>query len=81
MLVGIKINAGHDINGNPLRGWAIVDAASGNLVDFVDEGYKGWKALKNAYPDASAGPEFHVQKSEYKELLKFSEERGAPRRR
>jgi hypothetical protein len=80
MLVGIKINAGHDPSGNPQRGWAVVDAESGDLVDFVDEGYQGRAVLKAAYPEASEGPEFHVPKSEYRELKRFAKERSTPRR-
>ncbi len=68
MLIGVKLNAGHDRNGNPRRGWAIVNSETGDLVDFVDEGYRGWKALKLAYPDAIPGPEFPTTAGTYRDL-------------
>lgn len=71
--LAIKLNAGNDRNGNPRRGWAIVDPKTGDLVDFVDEGYRGWGALKEAYPDAVQGPEFPTTPGVYRELKRESE--------
>jgi len=46
-MLAIYLDAGHNVNGNPRRGWLIVDG-SGNRVDFVDEGYAGRSALDEA---------------------------------
>lgn len=43
-MLAIKIDAGHDRNGNPKRGWIIAND-DGDFVDFVDEGYEGSAAL------------------------------------
>ena len=46
-----KINAGHDTNGNPRRGWYVHDR-SGKFLGFVDEGYGGRSALLSVFPNA-----------------------------
>lgn len=76
MHLAIKLNAGHDRNGNPLRGWAIIRATSGELIDFVEEEYRGWRALQDAYPDAIKGPEFPIERRAYKELVKEVSRKG-----
>lgn len=50
-VVAMKINAGHDRNGNPRRGW-LVYTSSGEYRGFVDEGYGGRKALTSLFPNA-----------------------------
>lgn len=64
--LAIKINAGHDTNGNPRRGWAITSCRSGELVDFVDEGYTGTSSLRRAYPHAAEATEFKVTPGQYR---------------
>ncbi len=71
--IGIKLNAGHDRNGNPRRGWAIIDMSTGDAVDFVDEGYRGRGALESAYPGAIVGPEFPTTPATYRDLKRAAE--------
>ena len=47
-LIGIKFNAGNDRNGNPRRGWLVVeiiDGADMRPVGFVVDDYSGIRAL------------------------------------
>ena len=46
-MLAIYIKTKHSPNGNPRRGWFISDD-SGDLIDFVDEGYEGHAALIQA---------------------------------
>lgn len=46
-MIAIYLNAGHDTNGNPRRGWVITED-NGDSIDYVDEGYRGGSALKVA---------------------------------
>jgi hypothetical protein len=77
MLSAIKINAKNDANGNPRRGWVILNTAEGYTacVDFVDEGYEGSQAVvKAGYPRSLAeAPEFLVPYSEYRQMLQLAE--------
>jgi hypothetical protein len=72
--LAIKVNAGHDTNGNPRRGWAAINCRSGDMVDFVDEGYTGRASLTRKYPRAVEGPVFQVTPGEYRDLKKFGRE-------
>lgn len=47
---GIKVNGGNDRNGNPRRGWIVVEIHGENcdVHDFVTEGYRGPAALEDA---------------------------------
>lgn len=47
MPLAIYIDAGHNRNGNPRRGWIIADD-DGSFAAFVDEGYEGSAALRRA---------------------------------
>jgi len=66
----VKINAGHSTSGNPRRGWVVMDIRSGNVIDFVDEEYRGHSALTRRYPHAVEGVELEVVPKEYRQLLK-----------
>ncbi len=68
MKIAIKVNAGHDVNGNPRRGWAITSCRKGAVEDFVDEGYYGVSILHRQHPQAVEGPEFRVTPGEYRDL-------------
>jgi hypothetical protein len=46
-MLAIYIDAGNDKNGNPRRGWLIA-ASDGVITGFVDEGYAGRGALREA---------------------------------
>ncbi len=74
MLIGIYLNAGNDRNGNPRRGWAITDVESGDIIDFVDEGYRGVGAFNRAYPDVTATGRIMTTPGEYREMKKFEKE-------
>lgn len=74
--VAVKINAGHDTNGNPRRGWIILDGRTGDMLDFVDEGYRGSSALSRTYPDAVICLELAVTPGQYRELRKFEREQA-----
>jgi hypothetical protein len=78
MLSAIKINAGNDANGNPRRGWVILNTAEGYTacVDFCDEGYHGSAAVTDrGYPRSLAeAPEFNVPVSEYRQMLRLAED-------
>lgn len=45
MNYAIKLLAPNDTNGNPRRGWLIF-AANGKTLGWVEEGYRGYGALK-----------------------------------
>lgn len=70
--LAVKVNAGNNINGNPRRGWATINPKTGEMVDFVDEGYRGDSALKLACPRCVEGPVFKVTPGEYRDLKKFA---------
>jgi hypothetical protein len=72
--VAVKVNAGHATNGNPRRGWVVLDQRTGDMIDFVDEGYRGVSALRRAYPDAVLSVELAVTPGEYRTLLRFERE-------
>ena len=67
--ITVKINAGHDVNGNPRRGWMVLQCRTGDMIDFVDEGYEGRSALKK-HEHAARGPEIDVTPKMYRELKK-----------
>ncbi len=67
--ITVKVNAGHDANGNPRRGWIVLQCRTGDMIDFIDEGYEGRSALKN-HEQAARGPEIDVTPKTYRELKK-----------
>jgi len=75
MQMAVKVNAGHDTNGNPRRGWATINTRNGNMIDFVDEGYRGNSALTKDCPQCVEGPEFAVTPGEYRQLKKFANDK------
>lgn len=72
--MAIYVEAGHDVNGNPRRGWAILHRMTGDLIDFVDEGYKGSASLRRNYPEAVESPRFTVTPGQYRDLRRFERE-------
>lgn len=81
MPLAIHINAGHDTNGNPRRGWIIVDS-QGAAIDFIDEGYAGTGALRTSAYSSAVPSDFtiDVSPSFYKSALHQSYG-GLPTRR
>ena len=70
MPIAIHINAGHDKNGNPCRGWIIADG-DGQFIDFVDEGYAGTGSLRtSAFANAKPTPTIDVQPSVYRDAMR-----------
>jgi hypothetical protein len=66
-MIAIKIRTKNDTNGNPRRGWIIVDE-EGEVVNFIDEGYAGKGAL-HTYAHKHyivEGPEIQVGPGEYR---------------
>lgn len=51
MITAVYVRTKNDSNGNPRRGWMVVDQ-DGRTVGFVDEGYEGTPALRRRFPDA-----------------------------
>ena len=66
-MLAIYIDAGHTVSGNPKRGWIITDD-QGNFTDFVDEGYAGHSAVKEAGYDCPSTPRLEVAGSVYRDL-------------
>lgn len=67
-MIAIKLNAGHDRNGNPRRCYVVLN--KNGIVEAIDEGYDGYRALGKRYPKIiSAIAEFETTFKEYKELL------------
>lgn len=46
--VAVRVSAGHDVNGNPKRGWLVVDT-DGETREFIDEEYSSDAELKRKY--------------------------------
>lgn len=67
-MIAVKVCAKNDTNGNPRRGWLIINAV-GNTIDFVDEGYRGNGALNFAgYRGIVEGPSLDVTPAAYREF-------------
>ena len=80
-MLAIYIAAKNDPNGNPQRGWLIADD-EGNFTDFVDEGYLGNAALKEAgYADISITPRIEVSRSTYHEAYRDAERKHRTERK
>ena len=68
-VMAIKINAGHDRNGNPRRGW-LVYTREGNYLGFIDEGYGGRRALTSLFPNAVELAHIPLQPKTYREAMR-----------
>lgn len=81
--IAIRLNAGHDRNGNPRRIWLILketDSSEGECVatvmDAIDEGYIGKDSVRQAgYTEVCWGPEIEITPGEYRGLLKAAKGR------
>ena len=69
-MFAIYISAGHDRNGNPKRGW-IIASSDGSFIDFVDEGFEGYAALKLKYPNITTTEGIEVVNSSYSDAKKL----------
>jgi hypothetical protein len=73
MPIAIHINAGNDTNGNPRRGFIIVDS-QGTAIDFIDEGYAGTGSLQTSAYSGATPSNFTIDVSPafYKSALRQS---------
>jgi hypothetical protein len=69
----IRLDAGHDRNGNPRRVFVALDD-HGNIIGCEDEGYSGNAAAKKRWPRAKWGPTFATTPGEYRSLVKLAED-------
>ena len=66
-MLAIYIDAGHDRNSNPKRGWIIADQ-DGAFTDFIDEGYEGKASLaRGGYGNVPSTQRIEVAKSVYRD--------------
>ncbi len=65
----IRLDAGHDRNGNPRRVFVALDAR-GNIIGCEDEGYSGEAVALKRWPRANMGPTFATTPAAYRELVK-----------
>ena len=65
----IRLDAGHDNNGNPRRVFVALNER-GDIVGVEDEGYAGDANAKKRWPRAKQGPTFETTAGEYRELVK-----------
>lgn len=82
----IRLDAGHDTNGNPRRVFVVLDKDS-DVLAAVDEGYAGSHALEEWIPGALGSrlrranyPTFATTGAEYRGLLRDYGPRGVIRR-
>lgn len=75
--VALRLIAPHDSNGNPRRGWAVLDE-NGSVIRFVEEGYTGPRVLATAgFGEVVRGPEINVTAMEFRAWIRADRERGA----
>lgn len=67
-MIAIYLNAGNDRNGNPRRCFVILDDQA-NIIDVIDEGYKGTGALKENYEGIAISPRIETTPGDYKAFL------------
>jgi len=67
----LHLCANNDPNGNPQRVFVAIDTRSGEILETMDEGYRGSVAWRERYPNGVEGPRFYTSKSEYHSLVKF----------
>ena len=66
----VKINAGHNVNGNPRRAW-VQFGEYVELINAWDEGYSGYAAVPAELQDeARKAPQLIVTPAYYREVLK-----------
>lgn len=68
----IRLDAGHDINGNARRVFLILSQTS-EIMDAIDEGCSGKAIVGLTYPGLPDGPTFPTTVKEYRRLLKGPE--------
>jgi hypothetical protein len=68
-LLAIYLAAPNDNNGNPRRGWLVVNG-EGTTIEFVDEGYNGNAELRRLYPGLPDSGRIEVTAGFYNRLMK-----------
>lgn len=69
MITYLKLNAGHDRNGNPRRIFCVF--RDGDMIATVDEEYNSDHFVKKSWPDAKYMGEFATTPKQYRELYNF----------
>lgn len=69
MTLVIRLDAGHDRNGNPRRVFVALDK-HGDIIGACDEGYVSDAEARKRWPKAVFGPTFATTPAEYRELVK-----------
>ncbi len=65
----IHLRAQNDTNGNPRRVFVVFNE-DGNIIEAIDEGYRGQAAVTKKYPGLPNGGSFITTPAEYRHLLK-----------
>lgn len=68
-MIYLHLKCPNDDNGNPRRIYLVLDK-NGDIVDAIDEGYKGVRAVTKKYPRAKQGPSFRIYPSDRRYLLR-----------
>ena len=68
------LKAPNDANGNPRRGYLVMEHETGNPVQFIDEGYAGNEAVFMRYPKNQTvwTPPIHVSAKEYRTWIQWT---------
>lgn len=72
--LAVYIDANNDRNGNPRRGWMVVDQ-DGNTLAFVDEDYSGRASLTRRFPGVPETGRIAVTPGEYRSMLRAEKAR------
>lgn len=71
----IHLAAPNDPNGNPRRVYVVFDQ-DGDVIDAVDEGYRGRHSVTSKYPGVKGGARFQTTYQEYRGLLAWAKEQA-----
>jgi hypothetical protein len=68
----IRIATTNDTSGNARRGWLRVNA-SGQVMGWIEEGYRGRGAIEEVFSKEGESPTIYVKPSEYKRFKNWGE--------
>jgi hypothetical protein len=68
----IRIATTNDTSGNARRGWLRVNA-SGQVMGWIEEGYRGRGAIEEVFSKEGESPTIYVKPSEYKQFKNWGE--------
>jgi|APSaa5957512622_1039677.scaffolds.fasta_scaffold08199_5 hypothetical protein len=75
--ITIRLDAGHDVNGNPRRVYVVHNTAEdyGPIVAVYDERYAGRRAITNRYHRAAwGGYTYKTTPGQYRDLIRQSKD-------